>query len=181
MTWAAHFCQSGCSSSTPFEVADEVRCALLHSGQVRVELVPAGVVVAHQVAVPALEDAEVGDGWLGTGGHPGVVDQPRIGRTHGDRVWCTRYLLTVLVEVVFQHVDRAFVCAEHVLWRAARPASPHRTRPWPACPPAVRRRGRRTPPRPGLRAVCGSASRSAPPVRCRRCLAQIAAALRFGP
>jgi hypothetical protein len=30
-------------------VADDVRAALLHSGQVRVELVPAGVVVAHQI------------------------------------------------------------------------------------------------------------------------------------
>jgi hypothetical protein len=33
-------------------VADDVRCALPHPGQVRVEPVPANVVVAHQEATP---------------------------------------------------------------------------------------------------------------------------------
>jgi hypothetical protein len=39
-------------------VADQVSCALLHPGELGVELVPAGVVVADQVAMPAFQHAQ---------------------------------------------------------------------------------------------------------------------------
>jgi hypothetical protein len=67
-------------------VADEVLCPLPDVGELGVELVPAGVVVADQVAGVTLQDAQIGDGGLGPGADRGVVDQPRVGGAHGDRV-----------------------------------------------------------------------------------------------
>jgi len=47
-------------------VSDEVSYALLHPGQVWVELVPADVVVAYQEAMPVIQDAEISDRGLGS-------------------------------------------------------------------------------------------------------------------
>jgi hypothetical protein len=62
-----------------FGVADQVRCASLDTGELGVELVPAGVVVADQVAGVALQYAQSGEGGFGSGADRGIPDQPRIG------------------------------------------------------------------------------------------------------
>jgi hypothetical protein len=68
------------------EVAQDVSCALLHPGQLVVELVVAGVVVTYQHPVPAVEDAQVLDLLRGPGGDGLVPDQPLVGGAHRDHM-----------------------------------------------------------------------------------------------
>jgi hypothetical protein len=65
--------------------------------------------------VPVVEDAEVGDGGLGARGHCGVPDQPGVGGAQRDRVRRTGHLFAGgLIYVIAEHVDRAFIAAEHI-------------------------------------------------------------------
>jgi len=96
-------------------VADQVGCALLDAGELGVELVVAGVVVADQVASVAIEDAQSGQGGFGSGADRRVVHQPRIRGTHGDRVRCPGYRFAVGVGVLADHVGGGLIGAEHVL------------------------------------------------------------------
>ena len=58
------------------EVADSVLAALLHPGELGVELGPAGVVVADQDPAVAVHYAQVLDRLSRAGGRRGVPDQP---------------------------------------------------------------------------------------------------------
>jgi hypothetical protein len=60
-------------------VADDVGAALLHAGKPGVELVPAGVVIADQVAGEPVEHTQVGDRLLRPGAGRGVPRQTLVG------------------------------------------------------------------------------------------------------
>ncbi len=95
-------------------MANQVGCALSDAGELGVELVPAGVVVADQVTGVTLHDAQGGDRGLGSGADRRVPDQPRIRGAHGDRVRGPSHRLTMLIGVLVDHVGGGLIGAEHV-------------------------------------------------------------------
>ena len=95
-------------------VADQVRYALLDTGELGVELVPAGVIISDQVPGVALKDPQAREGVFGSGTDRGVVDQPRVRGAHGDRVRGSRHRLTLGVGVLTDHVGRGLISAQDV-------------------------------------------------------------------
>ena len=95
-------------------VADQVGYALLDTGELGVELVPAGVIISDQVSGVAVQDSQAREGVFGSGADRGVPDQSRVGGAHGDRVRGSRHRLTLGVSVLTDHVGRGLIGAQDV-------------------------------------------------------------------
>lgn len=85
--------------------------ALLHPGELSVELRPAGVVIADQDAAVAIHDAQVLDRLAGTRWRGGIPDQPLIRGPDGDHLRAARQRGIVFAGVA-DDVDRGFVRAQ---------------------------------------------------------------------
>jgi hypothetical protein len=96
------------------EVAEDVLAALLHPGELGVELGPAVVVVADQVPGIAVQDAQAFDRLAGPRGRGGVPDQPLAGGADGDHLRAARQHRAVLAGVA-DDIDRGLVGAQCLL------------------------------------------------------------------
>ena len=63
-----------------------MRGALPDPGELGVELMPTGIVIADQVPGVAGQHTQPREGGLGAGADRGVPHQPRVGGAHRDRV-----------------------------------------------------------------------------------------------
>src|SRR4030088_2776262 len=79
---------------------------LLYPGDLAVELVPARVIVTHEVAGEIAQDSERGEGFFRAGRQGPVPHQPLLRGAHGDHMRRARHLHTLFIEVFAGHVDR---------------------------------------------------------------------------